>query len=174
MALKYFGNSFEIHGGGQDLIFPHHENEIARSEAITNGDKSPFTKTWMHVGMINMNSEKMAKSLGNTILVQEAIKNWGANTLRLYCLSAQYSRPLDFSGKLIEEARQKWRQIETCAYELRFADTKVKSSNTIVETEKLWIESEMEFKAAMEDNLNKPLAIAAFMKFVKGLKAVLT
>jgi cysteinyl-tRNA synthetase len=169
MALKYFGNSFEIHGGGQDLIFPHHENEIAQSEAITKGDKSPFAKIWMHVGMVNIDSEKMTKSLGNTILVQEAIKNWGANTLRLYCLSAQYSRPLDFSGKLIEEARQKWRQIETCAYELRFANTKVPSSNTTVETEKLCIESKMEFKAAMEDNLNTPLAIAAFMKFVKGL-----
>ena len=169
MALKYFGSSFEIHGGGQDLIFPHHENEIAQSEAITNGDKNPFAKIWMHIGMVNINSEKMAKSLGNTIIVQEAIKNFGANTLRLYCLSAQYSRPLDFSDKLIEEARQRWRQIETCAYELRFADTKVKSSNSTIETEKLCVESEKEFKAAMEDDLNTPLAIGAFMKFVKTL-----
>ena len=74
MALKYFGSSFEIHGGGQDLIFPHHENEIAQSEAITNGDKNPFAKIWMHIGMVNINSEKMAKSLGNTIIIQEAIK----------------------------------------------------------------------------------------------------
>ena len=169
MALKYFGSSFEIHGGGQDLIFPHHENEIAQSEAITNGDKNPFAKIWMHIGMVNINSEKMAKSLGNTIIVQEAIKNFGANTLRLYCLSAQYSKPLDFSDKLIEEARQRWRQIETCAYELRFADTKVKSSNSTIETEKLCVESEKEFKAAMEDDLNTPLAIGAFMKFVKTL-----
>ena len=169
MALKYFGSSFEIHGGGQYFIFPHHENEIAQSEAITNGDKNPFAKIWMHIGMVNINSEKMAKSLGNTIIVQEAIKNFGANTLRLYCLSAQYSRPLDFSDKLIEEARQRWRQIETCAYELRFADTKVKSSNSTIETEKLCVESEKEFKAAMEDDLNTPLAIGAFMKFVKTL-----
>ena len=120
--------------------------------------------------MVNKNSEKMAKSLGNTIIVQEAIKNFGANTLRLYCLSAQYSRPLDFSDKLIEEAsRQRWRQIETCAYELRFADTKVKSSNSTIETEKLCVESEKEFKTAMEDDLNTPLAIGAFMKFVKTL-----
>jgi cysteinyl-tRNA synthetase len=171
MALKYFGSPFEIHGGGQDLIFPHHENEIAQSEAITNGDKNPFAKIWMHIGMVNINSEKMAKSLGNTITIQEAIKNWGANTLRLYCLSAQYSRPLDFSNELIEEARQRWRQIETCAYELRFADTKVKSSDSYptIEIEKLCLESEKEFKAAMEDDLNTPLAMAAFMKFVKTL-----
>jgi cysteinyl-tRNA synthetase len=170
MALKYFGSSFEIHGGGQDLIFPHHENEIAQSEAITNGDKNPFAKIWMHIGMVNINSEKMAKSLGNTIIVQEAIKNWGANTLRLYCLSAQYSKPLDFSDKLIEEARQRWRQIETCAYELLFADTKViLSSNSTIETEKLCVESEKEFKVAMEGDLNTQLAIAAFMKFAKTL-----
>jgi len=170
VALKYFGSSFEIHGGGQDLIFPHHENEIAQSEAINNGDKNPFVKIWMHIGMVNINSEKMAKSLGNTIIVQEAIKKWGANTLRLYCLSAQYSKPLDFSDKLIEEARQRWRQIETCAYELRFANTKViLSSNSIRETEKLCVESEKEFKVAMEGDLNTPLAIAAFMKFVKTL-----
>ena len=156
---------------GEDkiFIFPHHENEIAQSEAITNGDKNPFAKIWMHIGMVNINSEKMAKSLGNTIIVQEAIKNFGANTLRLYCLSAQYSRPLDFSDKLIEEARQRWRQIETCANELRFADTKVKSSNSTIETEELCVESEKEFKAAMEDDLNTPLAIAAFMKFVKTI-----
>jgi cysteinyl-tRNA synthetase len=169
MALKYFGSPFEIHGGGQDLIFPHHENEIAQSEAIINGDKNPFAKIWMHIGMVNINSEKMAKSLGNTITVQEAIKNWGANTIRLYCLSAQYSRPLDFSDKLIEESRQRWRQIETCAYELRYADCKVKSSNSTIETEKLCIESEKEFKAALEDDLNTPLAILAFMRFVKTL-----
>jgi len=170
MALKYFGSSFEIHGGGQDLIFPHHENEIAQSEAINNGDKNPFVKIWMHIGMVNINSEKMAKSLGNTIIVQEAIKNWGANTLRLYCLSAQYSKPLDFSDKLIEEARQRWRQIETCAYELLFADTKViLSSNSTIETEKLCVESEKEFKVAMESDLNTPLALVAFMKFVKTL-----
>jgi len=170
MALKYFGSSFEIHGGGQDLIFPHHENEIAQSEAINNGDKNPFVKIWMHIGMVNINSEKMAKSLGNTIIVQEAIKNWGANTLRLYCLSAQYSKPLDFSDKLIEEARQRWRQIETCAYELLFADTKViLSSNSTIETEKLCVESEKEFKVAMESDLNTPLVLVAFMKFVKTL-----
>jgi len=170
VALKYFGSSFEIHGGGQDLIFPHHENEIAQSEAINNGDKNPFVKIWMHIGMVNINSEKMAKSLGNTIIVQEAIKNWGANTLRLYCLSAQYSKPLDFSDKLIEEARQRWRQIETCAYELLFADTKViLSSNSTIETEKLCVESEKEFKVAMESDLNTPLALVAFMKFVKTL-----
>ena len=108
--------------------------------------------------MVNINSEKMAKSLGNTIIIQEAIKYWGANTLRLYCLSAQYSKPLDFSDKLIEEARQRWRQIETCAYELRFANTKViLSSNSTIETEKLCVESEKEFKVAMEGDLNTPL-----------------
>ena len=114
MALKYFGNPFEIHGGGSDLIFPHHENEIAQSEAFSG---NLFAKLWLHTGMVTINSEKMSKSLGNIITVREGIDRWGANSLRIFCISVQYSKPLDFSDQILLESIQRWRQIETCAYE---------------------------------------------------------
>ncbi|MEK6834153.1 MAG: cysteine--tRNA ligase, partial [Thermoproteota archaeon] len=84
MSLKYLGENFEIHGGGRDLIFPHHENEIAQSESHTG---KTFAKIWMHAGMVTMNGEKMSKSLGNIKSVDYVIKNWGPNIIRLFCLS---------------------------------------------------------------------------------------
>ena len=85
MSIKYLGENFEIHGGGRDLIFPHHENEIAQSESYTD---SPFAKIWMHVGMVTINGEKMSKSLGNVKSIKHALENWGPNIIRLFCLSA--------------------------------------------------------------------------------------
>ncbi len=81
MSLRYLGEEFEIHGGGRDLIFPHHENEIAQSEAFT---KKPLAKTWMHVGMVTINGEKMSKSLGNIKSVRHVLENWGPNVIRLF------------------------------------------------------------------------------------------
>src|SRR5918999_138812 len=100
MALKYFESPFEIHGGGNDLIFPHHENEIAQSEAFS---ETLFAKLWLHTGMVTINSEKMSKSLGNIITVREGLDRWGANSLRIFCISVQYSKPLDFSEKILLE-----------------------------------------------------------------------
>jgi cysteinyl-tRNA synthetase len=118
MALKYLGNTFEIHGGGHDLVFPHHENEIAQSESFTG---AKFAKIWMHSGMVTINSQKMSKSLGNIVTIGKALERWGANTLRLYCLSVHYSKPLDYTDELLKESAQRWRQIETCAFELASA-----------------------------------------------------
>ena len=115
MALKYLGNTLDIHGGGNDLIFPHHENEIAQSEAKTDVE---FAKIWMHCGMVNINSEKMSKSLGNIVSIRNAINQWGANTIRLLCLSTQYSKPLEYTSSNLTEAQSKWRLIENCFYEL--------------------------------------------------------
>ncbi|NHI02456.1 Cysteinyl-tRNA synthetase [Candidatus Nitrosotalea sp. TS] len=82
MSLKYLGPDFEIHGGGRDLIFPHHENEIAQSESYSGKN---FAKIWMHVGMVTINGEKMSKSLGNTKSVDFVLKKWGSNIIRLFC-----------------------------------------------------------------------------------------
>ncbi|MFA4836741.1 MAG: cysteine--tRNA ligase, partial [Dehalococcoidia bacterium] len=97
MSLKYLGNSLDIHGGGQDLIFPHHENEIAQSEAFTGA--IPFVKYWMHNGLLQLNQEKMSKSLGNLITVKEILRKASADALRLFVLSSHYRSPLSFSDE---------------------------------------------------------------------------
>lgn len=160
MSLKYLGNTFEIHGGGHDLVFPHHENEIAQSEAYTGRQ---FAKIWMHAGMVTINSEKMSKSLGNIVTIEKALEKWGMNTLRLYCLSAHYAKPLDYTDDLLKESAQRWRQIETCAYELRQA---VDSAGDSEAVKKLAQETEAAFDAAMEEDMNTSLALTAFMQFV--------
>jgi cysteinyl-tRNA synthetase len=170
MALKYLGCPFEIHGGGHDLVFPHHENEIAQSEAFS---EKQFAKLWLHTGMVTINSGKMSKSLGNIVTIQQALNRWGMNTLRIYCISVQYSKPLDYTDKLLAESRQRWRQIETCAYELRFASSKeevvIKEVVEFEAIKKVTTESMREFQSAIEDNMNTTLALSVFMKFVTEL-----
>ena len=119
MSLKYLGENFEIHGGGRDLIFPHHENEIAQTEAIT---KNPLAKLWLHVGMVTINGEKMSKSLGNIKTVRFVLNNWGPNIIRLFCISGHYSKAIDYSEDLLRENLIKWRQVETAYYEMIMAD----------------------------------------------------
>ncbi len=157
MALKYLGSGFEIHGGGHDLVFPHHENEIAQSEAYTG---KQFAKIWMHSGMVTINSQKMSKSLGNIVTIDKALFDWGMNTLRLYCLSVHYSKPLDYIEDLLRESAQRWRQIETCAYELRAA-AEQPGNAAMMQVDEL-----RDFEAAMDDDMNTSLALTAFMKFV--------
>ena len=94
MSIKYLGENFDIHGGGRDLIFPHHENEIAQSESFTG---KPFAKIWMHAGMITINGEKMSKSLGNVKTVRHVLENWGPNIIRLFSLSGHYSKPVSYT-----------------------------------------------------------------------------
>ena len=101
MSTKYLGESFDIHGGGKDLIFPHHENEIAQSEAATG---KPFAKYWIHNGLIQINREKMSKSIGNILNVREAVSMWSKEAIRLFFLSHQYLNPADFSDTTMNEA----------------------------------------------------------------------
>ncbi|MEO9363946.1 MAG: cysteine--tRNA ligase [Nitrososphaera sp.] len=163
MALKYLGNTLEIHGGGHDLVFPHHENEIAQSESFTG---KQFAKIWVHSGMVTINSQKMSKSLGNIVTIEKALERWGMNTLRLYCLSVHYAKPLDYTDELLKESAQRWRQIETCAFELASA---VGIGGEVEAVAKLAAESEKAFDAAMDDDLNTSLALTAFMQFVTKL-----
>jgi len=115
MSIKYLGANFEIHGGGRDLIFPHHENEIAQSESFT---QKPFAQTWMHVGMITINGEKMSKSIGNIKSVKHVLENFGPNIIRLFCLSGSRTKPIDYSEDILKENIIKWRQVESCYYEM--------------------------------------------------------
>ncbi len=159
MSIKYLGENFEIHGGGRDLIFPHHENEIAQSESHTD---STFAKIWMHVGMVTISGEKMSKSLGNIKSVKHVLENWGSNIIRLFCLSGHYSKPIDYSEELLNENLIKWRQVETCYYELIHADSEnCEDVNQIIQ------KISSEFDNALESDFNTHLALSSFFQLVK-------
>lgn len=115
MSLKHLGETFDIHGGGRDLIFPHHENEIAQTKACT---KLPLARAWMHVGMVTISGQKMSKSLGNIKTTRNILDEWGPNTLRLFCLSGHYQKPIDYTEELLVESLDLWRRIESCYYTL--------------------------------------------------------
>lgn len=104
MALKYLGETIDIHGGGHDLVFPHHENEIAQSESFT-GQK-PFARHWLHNGLLQLGGEKMSKSLGNLITIKEALAKYGTDAVRIFVLSSHYRRPLTFSNEVLEAAQK--------------------------------------------------------------------
>ena len=165
MSLKYLGENFEIHGGGRDLIFPHHENEIAQSESFM---QNQFAKIWMHVGMITINGEKMSKSLGNVKSVNYVLENWGSNIVRLFCLSGNYSKPIDYSEKLLKENITKLRQIESCYYELRLA----KDIGEETTAKKLIKECGKEFDAGLNNDFNTPLALTAYYKLIRGVNSL--
>ena len=165
MSLKYLGENFEIHGGGRDLIFPHHENEIAQSESFK---QNQFAKIWMHVGMITINGEKMSKSLGNVKSVSHVLENWGPNIIRLFCLSGSYSKPIDYSEILLKENITKLRQIESCYYELRLAD----GIDDKVTVEKLVNDCKNEFNSALNNDLNTPLALTIYYKLIREVNSL--
>ncbi|NIM25737.1 MAG: cysteine--tRNA ligase, partial [Nitrosopumilaceae archaeon] len=160
MSIKYLGENFDIHGGGRDLIFPHHENEIAQSESFT---EQPFAKIWMHVGMVTINGEKMSKSLGNIKSIKYVLNNWGPNIIRLFCLSGHYSKPIDYSEDLLKENLIKWRQAETCYYELIHASNQVNDDQIGEFLSKV----SKDFDDALEDDFNTHLALSAFFSLVK-------
>jgi cysteinyl-tRNA synthetase len=163
MSLKYLGETFEIHGGGHDLVFPHHENEIAQSESYTGRQ---FARIWVHSGMVTINSQKMSKSLGNIVTIEQVLNKWGMNTIRLYSLSVHYAKPLDYTDELLKESAQRWRQIETCLAELQFA---AGSGGEVAAVRKLCDESMKAFEAAMDDDMNTSLALTEFLKMVTQL-----
>ena len=159
MSMKYLGGNFDIHGGGRDLIFPHHENEIAQSEAHSD---CKFAKIWMHVGMVTITGEKMSKSLGNTKSIKHVLENWGPNIIRLFCLSGHYSKVIDYSEEMLKENITKWRQVETCYFELIHAN-----SNEQEDISDKIKNISSEFDKSLEDDLNTHLALSAFFQLVK-------
>ncbi|MDC0202537.1 cysteine--tRNA ligase [Candidatus Nitrosopelagicus sp.] len=165
MSIKYLGKNFEIHGGGRDLIFPHHENEIAQSESFTS---EQFAKIWMHAGMITINGEKMSKSIGNVKSINHVLESWGPNVVRLFCISGHYSKPIDYTEDLLKENLIRLRQIETCYYELRLAD-KTEESDDI---SSLLKESREKFDAALNDDFNTSLGLSVFFNMVKTINSL--
>ena len=165
MSIKYLGKNFEIHGGGSDLIFPHHENEIAQSESFTS---EQFAKIWMHAGMITINGEKMSKSVGNVKSINHVLESWGPNVARLFCISGHYSKPIDYTEDLLKENLIRLRQIETCYYELRLAE----ESQETEDISSLLEESREKFDAALNDDFNTSLGLSVFFNMIKTINSL--
>lgn len=167
MSKKYLGEQIDIHAGGEDLIFPHHENEIAQSEAA-NGKE--FAKYWLHNGFLNIDNRKMSKSLGNFFTVREISEKYDLQVLRFFMLSAHYRSPLNFSAELMEAAKNGLERIKTAADNLRFllGNASVKEM-TEAEQGKVTKAREyiVNFEKAMEDDFNTADAIAAVFELVK-------
>lgn len=167
MSKKYLGEQIDIHAGGEDLIFPHHENEIAQSEAA-NGKE--FAKYWMHNGFLNIDNRKMSKSLGNFFTVREISEKYDLQVLRFSMLSAHYRSPLNFSAELMESARSGLNRIVTAAENLKFLIGNA-SAEKMTEEEKEKFEKSKEyvdsFEKAMDDDFNTADAIAAVFELVK-------
>lgn len=167
MSKKYLGEEIDIHAGGEDLIFPHHENEIAQSEAA-NG--KPFAKYWMHNGFLNIENKKMSKSLGNFFTVRDISEKYDLQVLRFFMLSAHYRSPLNFSAELMEAAKSGLERIVTCVSNLNFALEKAETQEMSVEEEKALLQAEefvKKFDEAMDDDFNTADAISAVFELVK-------
>lgn len=175
MALKYLDSKIDIHGGGQDLIFPHHENEIAQSEGLL---EKEFAKLWMHIGMVTIKSEKMSKSLGNTIKICELIRTTGPNVIRLFCLSSHYSKPLDYTESIILELKNKWRQVANAYHELEYrTKNKIAVENQGANPSEFNRELTQyfeDFEKELENDLNLSMAMTLFFKFINKLNQILS
>ena len=167
MSKKYIGDTIDIHAGGEDLIFPHHENEIAQSEAC-NGEK--FANYWMHNGFLNINNKKMSKSAGNFFTVREIGEKYPLQVIRFFMLSAHYRSPLNFSDTLVEASKNGLERILTAIDHLREVIAAAPEGELNVEDQKNLEEAnalKAKYEAAMEDDFNTADAIAAIFELVK-------
>ena len=167
MSKKYLGEQIDIHAGGEDLIFPHHENEIAQSEAA-NGKE--FSRYWMHNGFLNIDNRKMSKSLGNFFTVREISEKYDLQVLRFFMLSAHYRSPLNFSADLMEAAKNGYERIVTSVDNLKFLLEKAADAEMSEEEKQLVTEAqgfETKFDEAMDDDFNTADALAAIFELVK-------
>ena len=170
MSKKYIGDVIDIHAGGEDLIFPHHENEIAQSEAANDAE---FARYWMHNGFLKINNEKMSKSLGNFFTVREIGEKYNLQVIRFFMLSAHYRSPLNFSDELVEASKNGLDRIRTAASRLE----EVINSNTELninteEDYKVLCDFVKKFEDSMEDDLNTADAISVIFELVKHINTI--
>ncbi|MBA7644078.1 Cysteine--tRNA ligase [subsurface metagenome] len=159
MSLKYLGDSLDIHGGGQDLVFPHHENEIAQSESFT-GVK-PFAKYWMHNGLVQLGKDKMSKSLGNLITIKEALKKYSADAIRIFILGSYYRSPLAYSEEALEAAERGADRLRQAAY----SEGNEEKAGKGLDDEPY----RQRFIEAMDDDFNTAQAVATFFDLAREI-----
>jgi cysteinyl-tRNA synthetase len=155
MAEQHLGRMIDIHGGGNDLIFPHHENEIAQSACAHNGEI--FARYWMHNGFVNVHSEKMSKSLGNIVLVHELLEQGSGEAIRLALLGAHYRQPLDWSDAVLRDSQRKLDRLYTSLRNVSGWDDGAKTTPS------------EEFIEALEDDLNTPKALAVLFDLARKI-----
>ena len=167
MAGRYLGKTIDIHCGGLDLIFPHHENEIAQSEAAHGCD---FAHYWMHNGFINVDNHKMSKSLNNFFTVRDVAEKYGYEPIRYFLISSQYRSPINYSVDIIEQAKNSLERLYTCRDNIDFALKNAEDGGEVPE----FIETRKnEFITAMEDDLNTADALAAIFLLVRDINSVI-
>jgi cysteinyl-tRNA synthetase len=159
MSLRYLGEAIDIHGGGQDLIFPHHENEIAQSESFTG--KKPFVKYWMHNGLLQLGEEKMSKSLGNLITIKEALAKYSADALRLFILSSHYRSPLTYSEEVVKVAAEGVERL----HRVVSRDDTSGGKEEALDAEPY----RQRFIEAMDDDFNTPQALAVLFDLARKI-----
>jgi cysteinyl-tRNA synthetase len=169
MAMQYLGEVLDIHGGGEDLIFPHHENEIAQSEAATG---KPFARYWLHNGFVNLGAEKMSKSLGNTLTIRDLVRRHDPEALRLYLLGTHYRHPLEFGDDRIVEAGRALARLRS----LKDAADRIASRGTPAPGPDQGLFDEVaahraRFEAAMDDDFNTPQALGVVFDLARVLHA---
>lgn len=165
MARAHLGDTIDIHAGGQDLTFPHHENEIAQSESYTG---KLFARYWMHNGYINIDNEKMSKSLGNFVLVHDIIQKIDPQVLRFFMLSVHYRHPINFSEELIESARSGLERLRTAYSNLQH---RLKSTTNLAENSELYLEKidelKKQFEKEMDDDFNTANGISVLFELAR-------
>ncbi|MFB0560130.1 MAG: cysteine--tRNA ligase [Candidatus Lokiarchaeia archaeon] len=170
MAIKYLGPSIDIHGGGMDLIFPHHECEIAQSESYTG---EPFVKYWIHNGFVTINKEKMSKSLGNFFTIREVLEKYDGETIRFFLLNTHYKSPIDYSDQHLQEAKQALQRIHTAINKLKTLikeQEKREPKEPSTEEKKLLDQvekSKQKFMDAMDDDFNTREAMPAIFELTR-------
>lgn len=165
MVHRYLGEPIDIHGGGEDLLFPHHENEVAQSESLFS---KKLSNVWVHVGMVKLEGEKMSKSLGNIVSVRDFMERFGPNLLRYYLLSTQYRKQIEFSDESISKVKQNWRLVEV-------AKATVDEYPKIGDRESAELSSSYvaRFDAAIRDEMNTPVALAELVKLSRLVNSML-
>lgn len=167
MSKKYLGDEIDIHAGGEDLVFPHHENEIAQSEAT---NEKSFAKYWMHNAFLNIDNKKMSKSLGNFFTVRDISEKYDLQVLRFFMLSAHYRSPLNFSGDLMEAAKTGLERIVTAAENIKYLQENAMLDTVTTKEQELIKEAEgfiVKFDEAMDDDFNTADAISTIFELVK-------
>lgn len=166
MSMKHLGETIDIHAGGNDLIFPHHENEIAQSEACCTNE---FVKYWIHFGFLNLNQEKMSKSLGNFFTAREILKEHSANSIRYLFSQTHYSGPLNFSKELLESSEKGLEKIYNLVQRIENIKPSMADNLNTFENERYLFA----FESAMDDNFNTPQALASIYDFIRDFNKFL-
>lgn len=169
MSEKYLGKNFDIHCGGLDLIFPHHENEIAQS-ICSHCEKTTFANYWMHNGFVEINGEKMSKSLGNFITLHDILKKYEGNILRFFMLTSHYRKPINFSYENVEIAKKTLSSIEDTLYRYESISNTQNSNKEIL---KLIDKFNDKFKESLDEDLNTPAAISSIHDHIKDINKLI-